>query len=57
MPKKMIRRPWTKDDIKTLRAGAKSGIGSVAISKQLKRTESATRQMAFVMGLSLRTKR
>lgn len=47
------RRAWTAMDVKNLKsmAGKKTPAGRIA--KQLKRTEGATRQKAFSMGLSL----
>ena len=56
MAKKLIKRPWTKDDMKALRDGAKKGIGAPAIAKMIKRTEGAVRQMAFDNKISLRIK-
>jgi hypothetical protein len=54
MPKKATtRRAWTPTQEKTLRALAKKKTHAARIAKTLKRTESATRQKAFSLGLSL----
>ena len=46
-------RPWTPAELKTLKSQAgKQPAGK--ISKQLKRTESAVRQKAMALGISLR---
>jgi hypothetical protein len=47
------RRSWTTDDVQTLRtlAGKRTTAGKIA--KKLKRTEGATRQKAFSLGVSL----
>jgi len=51
MPKK--RRAWTASDVRTLKAGAKKKTRASSIARTLKRTEGATRQKAFSLGLSL----
>jgi hypothetical protein len=53
MAKKLKRRAWTKADIRTLKAFAKKKTRASSIARVLKRTEGATRQRAFSMGLSL----
>jgi hypothetical protein len=50
------RRPWTSDDVKTLKSLARKEPAS-AIAKALKRTEGATRQKATALGVSLNTTR
>jgi hypothetical protein len=50
------RRPWTSDDVKTLKSMARKEPAS-AIAKSLKRTEGATRQKATALGVSLNTTR
>jgi hypothetical protein len=47
------RRSWTPTDVKTLRTLARKKIHAGRIAKTLKRSEGATRQKAFSMGLSL----
>jgi hypothetical protein len=51
--KKSKRREWTSDDIRTLKSLAKKKTKAGAIARALKRTEGATRQKAFSLGLSL----
>ena len=53
MAKKALKRAWTPAEIKTLKALAKKKTHAGRIAKTLKRTEGATRQKAFSMGLSL----
>jgi hypothetical protein len=47
------RRAWTTEHVRTLKALAKKKTPAAKIAKTLKRTEGATRQKAFGMGLSL----
>jgi hypothetical protein len=47
------RRTWTPDHVRTLKALARKKTNAARIAKTLKRTEGATRQKAFSMGLSL----
>jgi hypothetical protein len=54
MPKKISkRRAWTKDQVRTLKTLAKKKTTAGKIAKELKRSEGATRQKAFSLGLSL----
>ena len=47
------RQPWSKDDVRLLKGMArKEPVAKIA--KSLKRTESATRQKATSIGVSLR---
>jgi len=50
------RRPWTKEDVRTLKGMARKEPAS-KIAKSLKRTEGATRQKATALGVSLNTSR
>jgi hypothetical protein len=50
---KKKRRSWTTEDIRTLKTLARQKTRAGKIAKKLKRTESATRQKAFSMGVSL----
>jgi hypothetical protein len=50
------RRPWTKEDVRTLKGLARKEPAS-KIAKNLKRTEGATRQKATALGISLNTAR
>ena len=56
MAKKVIRRAWTKDDVRTLQAMAKSKAGVNKISKALKRTIAATMVKASMLNVSLDTR-
>jgi hypothetical protein len=56
MTKKSKRRAWTPEHVRTLRTLAKEKKPAGRIAKTLKRTEGATRQKAFSMGLSLDTR-
>jgi hypothetical protein len=47
------RRTWTPEHVRTLKALARKKKRASSIAKTLKRTEGATRQKAFSMGLSL----
>jgi hypothetical protein len=47
------RREWTKDDVRELKAMAKQMAPAKKIARSLKRTEGATRQKAFSLGVSL----
>jgi len=47
------RRAWTAGEVRELRALARKKIAAGKIAKKLRRTEGATRQKAFSMGLSL----
>jgi hypothetical protein len=51
--KKSQRRGWTKEDVRMLKALAREGTKTTAIARKLKRTEGATRQQAFKLGVSL----
>jgi hypothetical protein len=47
------RRAWTATEVRELKALAKKKTTAAKIAKKLKRTEGATRQKAFSIGLSL----
>ena len=47
------RRAWTPELVRTLKALARKNTPAGKIARSLKRTESATRQKAFSLGLSL----
>jgi hypothetical protein len=54
MAKKASKRvAWTASDIRELKSLAKKKAPASKIAKALKRTEGATRQKAFSIGLSL----
>jgi len=53
-PKKtLIRRPFTKEDVKSLRAHSKSKTPVAKIARELKRTEGSLRQKAIKLGIGL----
>jgi hypothetical protein len=51
------RRAWTSTDVKSLKVMAAKMTKASRIAKTLKRSEGATRQKAFAMGLSLDSRR
>jgi hypothetical protein len=53
MKKRSKRRAWSTADVRTLKAGAKKKTRAASLARSLKRTEGATRQKAFSLGLSL----
>jgi hypothetical protein len=50
------RRAWTSDQVRTLKTLARKKTPAGKIARELKRTEGATRQKAFSLGLSLETR-
>jgi hypothetical protein len=54
--KKVVRRAWTKDDVRTMKTMAKAKSGVARIAKALKRTPGATTVMAAKLGVSLSTR-
>ena len=55
MPKKKIpvRSPWTKDDIRQLKAYSKARTPVVEVAKAIKRTEGVVRQKAKTIEIGL----
>jgi hypothetical protein len=53
MAKNSRRRSWSTADLRELKSGARKKTPAGKIAKALKRTEGATRQKAFSLGLSL----
>jgi hypothetical protein len=55
MPKKKAstRSPWTKDDVRELKAHSKAKTPVAKVAKTLKRTEGAVRQKATTLGIGL----
>jgi hypothetical protein len=51
--KKTVRREWTKEDIKNLKAHSKARTPVEKIVKMTKRTDGALRQKALVLGIGL----
>jgi hypothetical protein len=56
MTKKSKRRAWTSEQVRILKVLAKKKRRASSIALTLKRTEGATRQKAFSIGLSLDTR-
>jgi len=53
MARNSKRRSWTSSDVRTLKTLARKKTQASSIASKLKRTEGATRQKAFSLGLSL----
>jgi hypothetical protein len=53
MANKSKRRAWTTAQVRTLKTLAKKKTRVASIARTLKRSEGATRQKAFIIGLSL----
>jgi hypothetical protein len=51
--KKTVRKPFTKDDVKALKAHSKAKTPLAKIAKQMKRTEGSLRQKALILGIGL----
>jgi hypothetical protein len=51
--KKVVRREWTKVDVKELRAHSKAKTPVAKIVKQTKRSEGSLRQKALMLGIAL----
>jgi hypothetical protein len=51
--KKRVRREYTKEDVKELRAHSKAKTAVAKIAKITKRTEGSLRQKARALGISL----
>jgi divalent metal cation (Fe/Co/Zn/Cd) transporter len=51
--KKLVRRAWTKDDVRQMKTMAKAKSGVRKIAKALKRTPGATGVMAAKLRISL----
>ena len=47
------RSPWTKEDVKALRAHSKACTPVAQIAKAMKRTEGALRRKAGILGIGL----
>jgi hypothetical protein len=54
--KKIVRRPWSKEDFRALKTMARDKQGVAKIAKALKRTPGATSVMAAKRGVSLDTR-
>ena len=53
MKRQSKRRAWTTEHVRTLKTLARQKTHADKIARTLKRTVGATRQKAFILGLSL----
>jgi hypothetical protein len=54
MAKKTLKlRPWTKEDVRTLKTLAREKTKTAVIARKLRRSVHATRQKASVLGVTL----
>ena len=51
--KRVIRREWTRDEVKELKKHSKNKTPVKTVSRVLKRTPAALRQKAYALGISL----
>jgi hypothetical protein len=54
--KKVVRRPWTKEDMRLLKSMARDKKGVTKIAKALKRTTRAVENKSYLLGVSLDTR-
>ncbi len=54
--RKKKRRAWTSSEVRELKTMARKKARAAQIAKKLRRTEGATRQKAFSIGLSLNSR-
>jgi hypothetical protein len=54
--KKLVRRSWTKDDLRTLKSMARDKQSVKKIAKALKRTTRAVENKSYLLGVSLDTR-
>jgi hypothetical protein len=47
------RKPWSKDELRTLKAHSRAKTPVIKISKQMKRTVGALRQQVLKLGIGL----
>lgn len=50
---KRVRKEWTKEDVRTLKAHSKARTPVVKIAKEMKRSEGTLRQKAWSLDLGL----
>jgi len=53
---KIVRREWTKDDVRQMKMLAKQKVGADTIAKKLKRAPAAIKMRASALGVSLDTR-
>ncbi len=51
--KRVIRREWTRNEVKELKKHSKNKTPVKTVSRALKRTPAALRQKAYALGISL----
>ena len=51
--KARVRKPWTKEDLRELKARSKARTPVAQVAKAMKRTEAAVRQKAKTIGIGL----
>jgi hypothetical protein len=51
--KRVIRREWTRDEVKELKKHSKNKTPVKTVSRALKRTPAALRQKDYALGISL----
>ena len=51
--KRVIRREWSRDEVKELKKHSKNKTPVKTVSRALKRTPAALRQKAYALGISL----
>lgn len=51
--KTAARKPWTKEDLRDLKAHSKARTPAVKVAKAMKRTEAAVREKATTIGIGL----
>jgi hypothetical protein len=51
--KQPVRRPWSKEDVRELKAHSKARTPVEKISKAMKRTAGGLRQKALLLGIGL----
>ncbi len=54
--KKVVRRAWTKDDLRTLKSMARDKQGVTEIAKALRRTTRAVENKSYLLVVSLDTR-
>jgi len=47
------RKPWTKEDLRDLKAHSRARTPAAQVAKAMKRTEAAVRQKAKTIGIGL----
>jgi hypothetical protein len=55
MAKKVKRREWSSEDVRSLKSFAKARMSGPQIAKKLKRTPGAVSQKAFSLGVRFRS--